>query len=155
MDFQSPQTRLAIEQEMSDLLKSESAQHPALIQVSLSNRKYKQPARHPCTLVAKRKSVGLYMGILCVRGDVSPLTVATFISSPMAHSCGIKILRTLATCLRWHVRALGISQSFLQSGNLRPAGRIVAIPHPTVTLPWAGHLPPVGTDLKTLAPSPH
>ena len=40
-------------------------------------------------------------------------------------------------------------------GNLRHGDRIAALPPPMVTLPRTVHLPPVGTDLKTLAPSQH
>ena len=60
--FQVPHARLGIEKEISDLLKSESGQPPALTQVSLSGPKYKHLARCPIALVVKRKSVDLYKG---------------------------------------------------------------------------------------------
>ena len=55
--------------------------------------------------------------------------------------------------LDWRVRALGISQAFLQSVNLRPEDRNIATPPTMATLPWGGRLPPTNMDLETLAPS--
>ena len=45
--FQVPQTRLDTEKEIPDLLKSESGQPPAPMQVSLADQKYKHLARPP------------------------------------------------------------------------------------------------------------
>ena len=75
--------------------------------------------------------------------------------SPTVRRRGVKILCALASYLRWNVRALDISQEFPQSGNLRPGDRIIVLPPAMVTLPWAGHLPPVGTDLETISPTQH
>ena len=103
----------------------------------------------------KRKSVDLYKGRLCTRGDVVPLTVTSFMSSPTAHRCGIKVLCTIATRLHWHVRALDISQAFPQSENLREEDRLVVLPPPMVTLPWTGKLAPPGTSIKSLPRNRH
>ena len=137
--FQVPQARLAIEKEISDLLKSTPGHPPALIEIALDDPRYRHLARVPSTLVAKRKSIDLYKGRLCTRGDVVPLTVTSFMSSPTAHRCGMKLLCTMATRLQWHVRALDISQAFPQSENLREEDRLVVLPPQMVTLPWEGN----------------
>ena len=151
--FRLPEARTAIEKEISDLLRSEKGAPPAMLEVSLSDPRYTHLPRVPSTLVVKRKSVALYKGRLCTRGDVVPLTVTGFMSSPTAHRSAVKIVLTLAASLHWSIRALDISQAFLQSENLRESDRMVVIPPPMVTLPWNGKLPPIGTDLKSL-PSP-
>ena len=141
--------------EITDLLKSEAGQPPALTQVALKDPKYRHLARFPSTLAVKRKSVDLYKCRLRTRGDVAPLTVAGFMSSPTAHRCCLKTLCTLPSHLHWRFRALGISQAFPQSENLRPEDRIIGIPPSMVTLPWDGHLLPVGADMETLPPTLH
>ena len=71
-------------------------------------------------------------------------------SSPTAHRSGLKILCAIASILHWNVRALDISQAFLQSENLRPEDRLVAIPPPMIRLPWTGTLAPPDTSLRSL-----
>ena len=92
--FQVPHARPAIEKRFPDLLKIEDGQPPALIQVSLADPKYRHLARPPRTLAVRRKSADLYKGRQCARVGVAPLTGTSFISSPTARRCGIKILRT-------------------------------------------------------------
>ena len=126
-----------------------------MIEIRLDDPRYAKLPRVPSTLVIKRKTVDLYKGRLCTRGDVVPLSVTGFVSSPTVHRSSIKLICSLAVALKWNVRALDISQAFLQSENLRPESRMVVIPPPMVTLPWTGSLPPMGTDLKSLPRSQH
>ena len=90
--FQVHQARIAIEKEITDLLQSRPGHHPATIQVALGDPHYRHLTRVSSTLVFKRKSVDLYKGRLCTRGDVAPLTVASFTSIPTAHRSGVEIL---------------------------------------------------------------
>ena len=153
--FQVPQARLAIGKEISDLLKATPGRPPALIEIALDGPRYRHLARAPSTLVVKRKSIDLYKGRLCTGGDVAPLTVTSFTSSPKAHRCGIKLLCTMATGLQWHVRALDISQAFPQSENLREEDRLVVLPPQMVALPWTGKLAQPTTSVKALPPTRH
>lgn len=111
---QVPHARLDIRKEITGLIKNESGQPPALIQVALKDPEYRHLWRVPITRVVKRKSVDLYKCTLCTCGDVSPLTATSLMSRPTAHRCGIEILCTLASHfhLRWRVRALGIFKHF-------------------------------------------
>ena len=152
---QSPKARSAIGKEISDLLKNEAGQPPALLRISSEAPQYRNMSRIPSTSVVKRKSSDLYKVRLCNRGDVVSLTVTSFMRSPTARRCGVKILRTISSHLRWHVRVLDISQDFLQSGNMRPEDRMSALPPTMAARPWAGHIPPQNTDLKAPAPSQH
>ena len=151
--YQVPQARLEIEKEITDLLKSSPGHPPVLIEVALGDPEYRHLARVHIALVVKRKSVDLYKGWLCARGDVAPLTVAGFMSSHTAHRCGIKLLCTISTRLHWRVRALGISQAFLQSENLREEDRLAGLPPPMATLPWTGRLATPRTPVKSLPPN--
>ena len=54
----------------------------------------------------------------------------------------------VAVTHEWKINALDISQAFLQSGNLRPEGRLIGLAPDMASLPWNGSLPPIGTDLK-------
>ena len=78
-----------------------------------------------------------------------------FMSSPTAHRCGVKLLCAIASKLQWRIRALGISQAFSQSENLREEYRLAVLPPSMATLHWAGKLAPSSTPIKSLAPNKH
>ena len=86
----------------------------------------------------------------CGRG---PLANVAFGSSPTAHQCKVKLICSMAAINAWGVKALEISQRFLQSPNMRTKGRIVITPPPTIRLPWQGSLLPVTTDLRHIPPT--
>ena len=145
--FRLPLARLAIEKEIGDLLRKDHHSPPAMIEVSLNEQKYRHLPRIPITLAVKRKRASLYKCRLCTRGDVVPLTVTGFMSSPTTRRASVKLVCAIAMSLKWDRKALGISQAFLQSENLRAEDRIGVIPPPMVTMPWKGSLPAIGTDL--------
>ena len=113
-----------------------------MVEVSLDDPRFTQVPRVHSTLVIKRKGVNLYKGRLCVRGDTAPLQTTGFVSSPTAHRCCVKVICAIASQMNWAIRAIDISQAFLQSPNLNPKDRAIAIPPSAIHLPWAGKLPP-------------
>ena len=137
----------AIEKEANDLLTAKPNEPPAMIQVLLTDPRFKTVPRVQSTLVVKRKGVNQYKGRLCVRGDTVPLNTTAFISSPTAHRSGIKVICTLAAQLKWTIRAIDISQAFLQSSNLNAKDRVIILPPNMIQMPWKGKLPPIRTDL--------
>ena len=148
--FRLPEALADIAKEIPDLLCSEKGAPPATMEASLPDPWYSNLHRAPSNLVDKWKSATLYKGRLCTRGDVAPLTVTGFMSSPTARRSSVKIAITLDASLHWSIRALGISQAFIQSKNLREPDRMMVLPPPMAALPWGGKLPPNGADLKSL-----
>ena len=116
--FRLNPAREAIEKEVNDLLTAKPNEPPAMIQVSLSDSRFKAVPRVQSTLVVKRKGVNQYKGRLCVRGDTVPLNTTAFISSPTVHRSGVKVVCALAAQMKWTIHAIDISQAFLQSSNL-------------------------------------
>ena len=136
--FRSPQARTAMEKEITDLLTPHGRAPPAMVEIDLYDSRYRHLPRVFSTMIAKRKSIDLYKGRLCTRGDLAPLTNVAFVSSPTANRCCVRVLITLAMNLGWGIHALGISQAFLQAENLNEKGRLVITPPPQITHPWTG-----------------
>ena len=67
--FCSPQARLAIEKDITDLLKHHCIIHPSMIASDLYDPKYKHLPKAFPTIIVKRKSIDLYKGRLRARGD--------------------------------------------------------------------------------------
>ena len=153
--FRLEKAREAIVKEITDLLTPHGKEPPAMIEVDLGEAKYRQITKVHSTLVVKRKSAGIYKGRLCIRGDTVPITKTDFASSPTANRCGIKLICIIASQTKWTIRALDISQAFLQAGNLHPAERVILIPPPTIRLPWQKSLYAPDTDLKAVARPNH
>ena len=121
-----------------------------MIQVSPPDSKYRGIDRVHSTLEAKRKSVGVCKGRLCVRGDTVPIAQTSFASMPTASRCGVEVVRLIASQSQRPVRALDISQAFLQEGNLHNHDRMVVLPPPMIKLHWGKSLQPPDTELKSL-----
>ena len=109
---------LAIGREITDLVAPQNGEPPVTMDVSLSDTRFAQIHRAQPTLAIHRKSVELYNGRLFARGDTVPFNTAASASSPTAHRCCVKLVRTIASQLPWSIRAFDISQAFLQSPNL-------------------------------------
>ena len=137
------------------MLTPHGAEPPAMVVVSLSDSRFKSAPRIHSTLVAKRKSAGVYKGRMCARGGSIPLTHTSFTSSPTARRCGVKIICMVAVLYSFEVRSLDVSQAFLQSDNIAESDRRVVIPPIMVKLPWAGQLHSPGINLKRLPPPTH
>ena len=148
--FRMDAARKAVGKEIADLSKVEKGTSPSMIEIRLGDAKHRHLPRIPSTMVVKRKSPGLYKGRLCTTGDIVPLSVTGFVSSPTVRRSSIKIGCALAAALRWDIRALDISQAFTQSGNLRHESRLVVTPPPMAALPWKGSFPRMGADLENL-----
>ena len=142
--------RAAIEREITDLLLAKPNEPPAMMEISLNDSRYAAIPRVQSTLVVKRKGIDSYKGRLCARGDTAPLQNTAFVSSPTAHRCAVKLICAIASQLQWVIRAIDISQAFLQSSNLNERDRVIVIPPPMIHLPWTGKLPPMHTDLSRL-----
>ena len=151
--FQSPQSRLAIGKEITDLLTPHGKIPPAILEIDLSDSRYCHLPRVFSTIIVKRKSIDLYKGRICTRGDLVPLANVAFVSSPTANRCCVRIVITIAPIMAWGIKALDISQAFLQADNLNERDRIVIIPPPMIVPPWKGRLPPSNCDLRTLPPT--
>ena len=148
--FRLEKARTAIIKEIDDLLTPHGQDPTAMLQISLSDPKYRGIARVRSTLVVKRKSVGVYKGRLCVRGDTVPIAQTAFASSPTANRCGVKIICLMASQSQWDVRALDISQAFLQAGNLNNHDRMIVLPPPMIKFPWKKSLHDHTVELKSL-----
>ena len=98
-----------------------------MLEISLSGPKYSGISRVHSTLVAKRKSVGVYKGRLCIRWDTVPITQTAFVSSPTDNRCGVKIICLIASQTQWSMHALDISQEFLETGNLHTNDRMIVL----------------------------
>ena len=61
--------------------------------------------RAPGALGVKRKSVALYKGSLCDRGDVIPLAFTGFMRCPTAHRSAVKLVTNIATSMKWDMRS--------------------------------------------------
>ena len=131
------------------------AEPPAMVVVSLNDSRFKNIPKIYSTLVVKRKSVGVYKGRLCARGDSIPLTHTSFTSSPTVHRCGVKIMCMIAVLFSFQMRSLDVSQAFLQSDNLAESDRCIVIPPNMVKLPWTGELHSPTVNLKNLPPPTH
>ena len=153
--FRLEKAREAIVKEITDLLTPHGNAPPAMIEVDITLPQYRSITRVHSTLVVKRKSVGIYKGRLCIRGDTVPITQTAFVSSPTANRCGVKLICIISSQTKWVVHALDISQAFLQAGNLHPKERIILIPPPMVPLPWKRTLYHPETDLKKVRTSNH
>ena len=116
--FRSPQSRDAIEKEIADLLAPRGKIHPAMIAIYLRDSRYLHLPKAFPTIIAKRKSIDLYKGRLCARGDLVPLANVAFVSSPAANRSCVRIVITLAVNLALEIKASDISQAFLHAENL-------------------------------------
>ena len=139
--------RAAIEREIADFLQPKAHEPPATIALDMRDSRYAMVPRVHSTLVARRKGIDSYKGRLCIRGDTVPLQAAAFVSSPTARRCAVNLVCAIASQLSWMIRAVDVSQAFLQSSNLSPNDRVVVIPPNMIHLPRAGKLPPTHTDL--------
>ena len=63
-------------------------------------------------MVVKRKSVGLYKGRLCARGDSIPLNHTSPKSSPTSHRCSVKLVFAIAAIFGFNIHAVDVSPSF-------------------------------------------
>ena len=136
--------------EITDLLMAKPHAPPAMAEVDLDDSRFRSAPMVRSTLVIKRKGTDSYNGRLCVRGATAPLQTAAPASSPTAHRCSVKLRCAIASQIQWAIRAIGISQAFLQSSNLNPNDRVVANPHPPpmTQLPRRGILPPMNRDIS-------
>ena len=146
--FRLEKARDAIEKEITDLLTAHGNAPPAMLEVDITLPQYRSITRVHSTLVVKRKSIGIYKGRLCIRGDTVPITQTAFVSSPTANRCGVKLICIIASQSLWKIHALDISQAFLQAGNLHPSERVILLPPPMVPLPWKKKLHHPEMDLK-------
>ena len=145
--FKLAPARVAIEREITDLLQPKAHEPPAMIEIDLRDSRYTMVPRVHSTLAVKREGIDSYKGRLCARGDTVPLQTTAFVSSPTAQRCAVKLICAIASQLPWVIHAIDASQAFLQSPNLNPKDRVVAIPPNMIHLPWKGKLPPTHTDL--------
>ena len=122
-----------------------------MIYVALNDSRYLAVPQVHSALVVKRKRIDPYKGRLCVLGDTVPLRTESSASPPTAHRCAVKLICAIASHLNWAIRAIDISQAFLQSSDLHPKGRVVVIPPPKIHLPWAVKLPPMNHDASQIA----
>ena len=147
--------REAIEKEINDLIHAKPGEPPAMIEVALSDPRFRNVPRAQSTLVVKRKSANQYKGRLCVRGDTIPLNTTAFISSPTVHGCGIKVVCAIAAQMKWKIHSIDISQAFLQSANLNRKDRVIALPPNMIQMHWKGKLPPIHVDVNGLPRHTH
>ena len=119
---------MAVEKEINDLLASRGAEPPAMVEVALNDSRFRSVPRIRSTLVVKRKSIGIYKGRLCARGDSAPLTHTPFTSSPTVHRCRTKLVIAVAAMGNFEIRSVDVSQAFLQSDNLAETDRCIVIP---------------------------
>ena len=126
--FQSPQSRVAIEKEITDLLAPPGKIHPSMIEIDLRDQRYVRLPKAFSKITAKIKSVDLYKGRLCTRGDLAPLTNVAFVSSSTSNRCCVRMVITLAVNLACDIKALDISQASPQAENLNERDRIAIIP---------------------------
>ena len=148
-----PGARIAVEKEINDLLAPHGVEPPAMVEVHLRDSRFKNIPRIRATLVAKRKSVGIYKGRLCARGDSVPLTHTPFTSSPTVSRCGSKLVVMIAAMLNFDIHSVDVSQAFLQSDNLAESDRCIIIPPSMIPMPWQGKLHNPDVNIKML-PSP-
>ena len=146
---------MAVEKEINDLLASRGAEPPAMVEVALNDSRFRSVPRIRSTLVVKRKSIGIYKGRLCARGDSVPLTHTPFTSSPTVHRCGTKLVLTVAAMGNFEIHSVDVSQAFLQSDNLAESDRCIVIPPVMVPMPWKGELYPPETNLNQVPPPRH
>ena len=124
-----------------------------MVAATLNDSRYSEIPLIQATLVAKRKSVGVYRGRLCARGYSIPLNHTSFSAIPAAHRCGVKQICTVAAIFGFPINAVGASQAFLQSDNFDEPDRCIIIHQLTIHLPLAGKLYPPGTYLRFLPKS--
>ena len=146
-------SRVAIEREITDFLHAKPNEPPAMIDVALNDSRYLAVSRQHPAIVITRKGIGSYKGRLCARWDTVPLQTTAFALSPTAHRCDVKLICSISSQLEWAIRAVDISQAFLQSSNLNPEDRVIVIPPPTAHLPRTGKLPPMNHDVGKITHS--
>ena len=144
--------RIAVGKEINDLLAPHGAEPPAMVEVALNDSRFRNVPRIRSTLVAKRKSIGIYKGRLCARGDSVPLTHTPLTSSPTVHRCGTKLVLTIAAMRSFEIHSVGASQAFLQSDNLAESDRRIVIPPAMAPMPWKGQLHSPETNLNHVPP---
>ena len=87
-----PGARTDFEKEINDLLVSHGQDPPTMVVVDSEDGKFRKIPRIQSAIVVKRKSVGLYTGRLCGRGDSIPPTHTSFSPSPTALRCAVKLI---------------------------------------------------------------
>ena len=150
VDFKLTPEMGANEREITDLLKAKTNEPPAMIEVALSDSRFRTVPRARSDLVIKRNGIDSYKGRLCVRWGTAPLETTAFVSPPTAHRCSVELICATSSQLQWAPRAIDISQEFLQSSNLHPDDRVIAIPPPMIHLRWDGKLTPMNHDVSTV-----
>ena len=72
--------------------KSHGREPTAMIELSLSDRRYIHMARVQSALFVKRENIGVYKCRLCVLGEAAPLTHMEFAPMPAANRCRVKLV---------------------------------------------------------------
>ena len=79
------------------------------------------------------------------------LQTTAFASSPTAHRCAVKLVRSTSSQLQWAVQAVDISQAPHQPSNLNPKDTVIVTPPPMIRLPRVGKLRPTNRDVSKVA----
>ena len=88
-----------------------------MVEVALNDSRFRPIPKVRPTLAAERKSVGIYKGRLCSRGDSVPLTRTPFTSIPTTKRRGTQLVIIVAAFWNFGIRSAGVSQAFLKSDN--------------------------------------
>ena len=94
-------SREASDREIADLLKAKPNELPATVEVALKDSRLRTAPRVHSTLVIKRNGIDSYNGRLCFSGATGPLRTTTFVSSPTAHRCSVKLICAITSQLQW------------------------------------------------------
>ena len=128
----------ALRKEIDGLVKPDAAGNPGLLEVDLSDERYKTIPRVFTTIVMKIKACGLFKARLVLRGDMVPLASQHFLSAPTASRAMVKIILSLAANLGFTLGTVDVSMAFIQSDVVHPDERLIAIVPDWIPLPWKG-----------------
>ena len=138
--------------EINDTMAPRLVEPPATLEVELDDLRLRPVPRCRSTPVARRNGVGIYKGVLCERGDSSPLSRAPFTPIPSVRRFVARLVAMAGALRGPGIHPADATHAALQSYNLAKSGRFIVIPPALFHMRWKGELHPPETMMYHFPP---
>ena len=88
-----------------------------MVEIALKVPRYTHLVKSQPNWAVKSKSIGVYKGRICARGDTALPTHMEFVANPTANRCGAILVLAISPQAGCEIRAVDISHASAQSGN--------------------------------------